>query len=80
MTDVQELYKQKVMTPEEALEQISDGDLIAIGCDALEPMTMLSNIHKIHDRINQVTLHFGACTQDYEFLVNPEFRDKFKCT
>lgn len=80
MTDVQALYEQRRMSPEQALAQIRDGDLIAIGCDALEPINMLSNLHKIHDRIHEVTIHFGSCTQNYEFLVNPEFRDKFKCT
>ncbi|MBQ4424266.1 MAG: acetyl-CoA hydrolase/transferase family protein [Lachnospiraceae bacterium] len=80
MSDVQKLYHDRLCTPEEALEQIKDGDLIAIGCDALEPITMLSNLHKIHERINEVTIHFGACSQHYEFLYNPEFRHKFQCT
>lgn len=80
MEEIQALYEQKKMTPEQALEQIRDGALIAIGCDALEPINMLSSLHKIHDRIQEVTIHFGSCTQNYEFLVNPQFRDKFKCT
>lgn len=80
MSDIQKMYRDRLCTPEEALEQIRDGDLIAVGGDALEPITMLSNLHKIQERIREVTVHFGACSQKYDFLYNPEYRHKFQCT
>lgn len=80
MTDFTELYRQKLMTPTQALNLIPDGALIATACDALEPITMLQNLHMLYDRINQVTVHIGACTADYAFLADARYRDKFQVT
>lgn len=78
MTNFEEMYRERLMTPEQALQLIHDGDLISTGCDALEPMTMLYEMHKLHERIDEITIYIGACTQDYPFLVDPKLRDKFK--
>lgn len=80
MTDFCDTYKKKLMTPGQALELIKDGDVIATGCDGLEPITMFQHLHEIYDRINQVTVHIGACTQNYPFLSDPDYQDKFKVT
>ena len=78
MTKFDEMYRERLMTPEQAIGLIKDGDLIATGNDALEPMTTLYALHGIQERINEVTVYIGACTQDYPFMVDPAFRDKFK--
>jgi len=80
MINVQQLYQDKRLTAEQAVSLIRDGDLISTGCDALEPISVLNQLHTISDRINDVSIYIGGCTQDYPFLADPMIRDKFHIT
>lgn len=49
-------YKSKVITIDQALDLVEDGDLITVGLGANEPPLFLSNLHRIADRVSNVTI------------------------
>ncbi|MCL1838264.1 MAG: hypothetical protein FWG47_02975 [Propionibacteriaceae bacterium] len=49
-------YKSKLISVEQALDLVADGDLITVGLGANEPPAFLSNLHHIADRVSDVTI------------------------
>lgn len=72
-----EIYKSKKITIEEVLSLIKSGDEIVAGFAGNEPMGILSKLHTIKDRINNVTVWLSLSMGNYEFFNNPEMKDYF---
>lgn len=70
-------YEEKKRTFPEILDAIEDGDSIATTFAAMEPIGILSNLHKIYDRINRVDVGLVLSVAKYKFFDDPEYNDKF---
>ena len=73
----QEMYKRKVVSVEEALQEIKSGQEIACSLIACEPVTMLSQLHTIKDRVEDVSVVTALLMNEYEFFMNPEMKGHF---
>lgn len=76
MNRYQEKYKAKVISVEQALELIKSGDEIVAGFCSLEPMTILSQMHTIADRVENVTVWHSLGMGFYDFQKNPAITDR----
>lgn len=72
-----EMYKSKKVTVDEALSKIKSGDEIATSVCAMEPFTILSRLHTIKDRIENVSVWYSLSVGRPEFMMNPEMRESF---
>lgn len=72
-----DMYKCKKVTIEEALSKIKSDDKLGIAAAAMEPMNILSKLHTIKDRIENINVLLTATTGQHEFLLNPEMKDTF---
>lgn len=77
MTKYDEMYRSKLMSVEEALNLIQDGDLVGHAGRPVEPEKFLSQLHTIAGRVNHVDIVSMLNFTPHEFLVNPEYKDKF---
>jgi len=73
MTD----YKSKIITVDQALDLISDNDLITVGLAANEPPLFLSNLHRIADRVSDVTITNCLPSVPGEYLSEENVRKAF---
>ncbi len=72
-----EMYQRKVVTVDEALNQIKSGQEIGCSLIGCEPVTMLSQLHTIKDRVQDVSVFTALLSNEYEFFMNPEMRGHF---
>jgi len=71
-------YSSKVVGINDALALVRSNDVITLGMTAAEPVEFLNNIHKIADRVRDVTLTNCLPVVAGEYLVNFEkYRDAF---
>lgn len=73
----QEAYKQKVITIEEALSYIQSGQHVVVALAGAEPQGVMSKMHTIADRVQDVIVSTCLNMQNYEFFVNPDMAGKF---
>lgn len=72
-------YSSKVLTVDQVLDRIRSGDVITVGMAASEPYEVLMNIHKIADRVKDVTITNCLPTVPGEYLENFEkYKHAFK--
>lgn len=71
MKDYREQYESKKITVDGVLEKIKSGDNIYVGVDIAEPIPFMENLHKIADRVTDVSVHSVLGPSDYEFLHDP---------
>ena len=62
------MYQEKVVSVEEALQEIKSGQEIACSLIACEPVTMLSHLHTIKNRVENVSVVAALLMNEYEFL------------
>jgi acyl-CoA hydrolase len=72
-----DIYQSKVVTAEEALQQVKSGQEIVCGLLACEPVTLLSQLHTIKDRVEEVSVVHANMLGEYEFFMNPEMKKHF---
>ncbi len=72
-----ELYQCKLVGIEEALKQIKSGQEVVCALIACEPATMLSQLHTIKDRVEDVSVVTALLMYEYEFFMNPEMKGHF---
>lgn len=71
------LFDDKIITVEEALNLVKDGDQIVTGLGCSESQTFFNNLHTIADRIEEpVTINNCLPMVEYEYF-KPEYKDKF---
>lgn len=71
-------YKEKIITVEEALKKIKSNDMIVSGLAAAEAREILSSLHKIADRVENITVTTCLPMVDAEYFVNPQYKDTFR--
>ena len=69
-------YKDKLITVDEALAKIPNKCSIVTGLGCSEAMDIMSNIHKIYDRIEHVEITNCLPMGNYEFI-SEKYSDKF---
>ena len=72
-----ESIKEKIISVDEALNLVKSDDQIVTGLGASEGKLFLSNLHKLHGKVKNVTVNNCLPMQDYEFFVNPLYKDTF---
>ncbi|MGG7142854.1 acetyl-CoA hydrolase/transferase family protein [Clostridium nigeriense] len=68
----------KYITVDEALSLIKSGDVIVTGLGGAEPREILNNLHKISDRVTDVTVTTCLPLEPAEYFMNPEYQNSFK--
>lgn len=62
-----EIYNQKLLDIEGVLSKIESGDSVVVGMAAAEPVGLLSNLHLIRDRVQDVTVVSCLLLMEYEY-------------
>lgn len=70
-------YKSKVITVDQALDLIEDGDLITVGLGANEPPAFLSNLHRIVGHVKDVTISNCLPLVDGDYLKEENIASTF---
>lgn len=73
----QDLYRRKVVSVEQALQQIKSHHEVVCGLVACEPAELLSQLHTIKDRVEDVSVVTALLMGQYEFFMNPEMKGHF---
>ena len=73
-----ERIKDKIITVDQALALVKDGDQIVTGLGATEGREFLSNLHKLHGKVKNVTVNNCLPMGSYEFFANPEYKSTFQ--
>ena len=73
----QEKYNAKKISIEQALSLIKSGDEITTGFCGVEPMGILSKLHTIKDRVDDVVVWYSLGMGKYDFFSNPEMKPHF---
>ena len=62
-----ETYNRKLLDIEGALSKIKSGDSLVVGMAAAEPVGLLSNLHLIRDKVQDVTVVSCLLLMEYEY-------------
>lgn len=73
----EQMYSNKVVSVAGALEHIKSNDEVVCALVGCEPVTLLSNLHKIKDRVENVSVVSAMMNGEYEFFLNPEMKGHF---
>lgn len=73
-----ERIKDKIITVDQALALVKDGDQIVTGLGATEGREFLSNVHKLHGKVKNITINNCLPMGSYEFFTNPEYKSTFQ--
>lgn len=77
--DYQSLYKEKKLTPREAVGLIKENDVISAGFCAEEPFTFLSHLKLIKDKVKNVKVFSGLTLGKYDFMYDPSYQGIIDC-
>lgn len=78
MTKYEEMYKNRLITAEQASELIqSDSDIIVAQC-ASEPQGCMSKFHLAKDRVKNVKVFSVLTLKAYDFYIRPEMKGHFE--
>ncbi|MBU5483428.1 4-hydroxybutyrate--acetyl-CoA CoA transferase [Clostridium sp. MSJ-11] len=72
-----EEYSKKHITMEEALGKVKSRDEIVVSLAAAEPVGFLSNLHKIKERVEEVSVVTCLNMNNYEFTSDPSMKGHF---
>lgn len=70
--------KAKIITVDEALKLVKSNDHIFTGLGAGEGREFLSKLHTLHGKVQNITVTNCLPMMDYEFYMNPTYKDTFK--
>ena len=71
-------FRAKTITVDQALDLVQEGDLITVGLGANEPGLFLSSLHRIADRVSDVTITDCLNTVDGDYLREDTIRRAFR--
>lgn len=77
MANWKEEYKRKLISLDQALDMIKDGDQIITGLGGGEARYFLRNLHKVAGKVKDVTVTTCLPVENYEFFMNPQYSDSF---
>jgi acyl-CoA hydrolase len=63
-----DLYKKKLISIDDVLNRLKDGDTIVVGLGGAQPFGFLENLHKIKDKVMGVKIITCLLLKNYEFL------------
>ncbi|WP_315118369.1 acetyl-CoA hydrolase/transferase C-terminal domain-containing protein [uncultured Clostridium sp.] len=72
-----EEYSKKHITMEEALSKVNSRDEVVVSLAGAEPVGFLSNLHKIKDRVEEVSVVTCLNMNNYEFTSDPSMKGHF---
>ncbi|MCI8538564.1 MAG: acetyl-CoA hydrolase/transferase family protein [Oscillospiraceae bacterium] len=78
MNQYEELYRQKLVTLEEALSRIQDGDVIATSQCANEPTAFFQQMHTLKGKVKGCRMYTPMCFNVHPFMQDPEIRETFE--
>lgn len=70
-------YRSKLVTLEEALDSLRDGDVIGTSQCANEPTAFFDAMHTLRGNGKKYRMFAPMCFQTHEFMSNPIYRDTF---
>lgn len=70
-------YKSKLVTLEEALDSLQDGDIIGTSQCANEPTAFFDAMHTLQGKGKKYRMFAPMCFQPHEFMSNPSYQDTF---
>lgn len=73
----QDAYQSKLLQITDALDKINSGDHIVVALAGAEPQGVMSQLHTIGHRVQDVVVSSCLNMQNYEFFVNPEMSGRF---
>jgi len=72
---MREQIKDRIITVDQALDLIHDGDQIVTGLGSSEAQLLMDNLHHLKERgVKDVVVNNCLPMKAYEFIVNPEYR------
>ncbi len=77
MNSYEKAYKEKLVTLEEALDSLQNGDVIGTSQCANEPTAFFDAMHTLHGKGKHYRMFAPMCFQAHEFMSNPIYRDTF---
>jgi acyl-CoA hydrolase len=72
----QDMYRSKLLPIEEAVTKVRSGDRIAVGMCAAEPAGLLSHLHTVAGKAENVHVFAALLMREYEFL-QPQYQGTF---
>lgn len=72
-----QMYERKLVSVEEALDQVKSHHEVVCALAASEPAAILSQLHQIKDRVEDVSVVSALMMGEYEFYLNPEMKGHF---
>ncbi len=70
-------YREKLVTLEEALDSLRDGDVIGTSQCANEPTAFFDAMHTLRGKGKKYRMFAPMCFQQHEFMTDPVYRDTF---
>lgn len=75
--NIQELYKRKLVSIDEALQLFKSNDHVVSALAAAEPRGILAKLHTISHRVDNVIVSTCLPILDYEYFSNTNYKDSF---
>lgn len=77
MTPYEQEYRSKLVTLEEALDSLRDGDVLGTSQCANEPTAFFDAMHTLRGKGKKYRMFAPMCFQPHEFMSNPIYQDTF---
>lgn len=71
------MYKDKLITADEAVKLVKSNDHVVVGMTASEPQQFMNALHKIADNVEKVTVSSCLPILEAEFFMNPKYKETF---
>lgn len=75
--DTNRIYRDRLITTEEALTKVKSGDFIVVALAGAEPQGFMSKLHTVAPRVTDVIVSSCLNMQNYEFYANPDMHGHF---
>ncbi|MFA7418020.1 MAG: acetyl-CoA hydrolase/transferase C-terminal domain-containing protein [Acholeplasma sp.] len=72
------MYKDKLITAQEAVKLVKSNDHVVVGMTAAEPQAFMNALHEVADRVKDVVVSSCLPILEAEFFMNPKYIDSFK--
>ena len=77
MNTFEQEYRSKLVTVQDVLDSLKDGDVIGTSQCSNEPTAIFDRMHTLRGTGRHFKLYAPMCFKPHEFLMNPECRDTF---
>lgn len=72
------MYKDKLITAQEAVKLVKSNDHVVVGMTAAEPQAFMNALHEVADNVKGVVVSSCLPILEAEFFMNPKYKDSFK--